>query len=201
MPGRSDGSRMVRGALRPIRAAPGPVRLRRRRRRGSARIRTRVRRASCWRPPPPAVRCGWRSTASCAPATRRCAQPRMAEQAARGCRNLTVRFAAEPGAPGLGAPAPAVRPAARTSTLTRVCTTVAAAGRRCRRPSRCGCAAIFCDGGTFIADATASTSGTSAADVDRLIWRTVGACSPTTTRRATASARSSASERESTRVP
>ena len=38
--------------------------------------------------------------------------------------------------------------------------------------------AVFCDGRTFIADATGSTSGMTAADVDRLVWRTVGALFP-----------------------
>ena len=37
---------------------------------------------------------------------------------------------------------------------------------------------LICDGRTFIADATGSTSGTSAADVDRLVWRTVGTLFP-----------------------
>ena len=38
--------------------------------------------------------------------------------------------------------------------------------------------AIFCDGGAFIADASAVAEGTTAADVERLIWRTTGRLFP-----------------------
>ena len=103
-------------------------------------------------------------------------QPRLAGQAARGIRGLSVRFTDEPGAPGAARlllvfdPPPSL-------DVKRVCAAPPLpAAVPSAEPLRL--LAIFCDGGTFIADATGSTPGTTAADVDRLVWRTVGRLFP-----------------------
>lgn len=103
-------------------------------------------------------------------------QPRLAQQAARGVPNLTVRFTEAPGAPGSAMLLLLFDPPADLQ-LKQVCaTTPLPAAVPSAEPLRL--IAVFCDGRTFIADATGSTSGTSAADVDRLVWRTVGTLFP-----------------------
>ena len=103
-------------------------------------------------------------------------QPRMAEQAARGVQNLRVRFTEAPGAPGSAMLLLLFDPPAELD-LKRVCATwPLPASVSSAEPLRL--VAVFCDGRTFVADATGSTSGATAADIDRLIWRTVGALFP-----------------------
>lgn len=103
-------------------------------------------------------------------------QPRIAEQAARGVQNLRVRFTETAGAPG-SAMLLLLFDAPAGLDLKRVCaTSPLPASVPSAEPLRL--VAVFCDGRTFIADATGSASGTTAADVDRLIWRTVGALFP-----------------------
>lgn len=103
-------------------------------------------------------------------------QPRMAEQAARGVQNLRVRFTEAPGAPGSAVLLLLFDPPAGLD-LKRVCAT-SPLPASVSSPEPLRLVAVFCDGRTFIADASGSTSGTTAADVDRLIWRTVGALFP-----------------------
>ena len=101
---------------------------------------------------------------------------RAAEQAARGIKGLDVRFAPPPAAKGparlvlLFDPPQGVRP-------QRVCNVdalpAAVPGERPRRLQ-----AIFCDGSTFVADATSATEGRTLADLDRLVWRTTGRLFP-----------------------
>jgi len=103
-------------------------------------------------------------------------QPRIAEQAARGVRNMTVHFTDEPGGVGsarllLLFDAPAAIDVRRLCSAPTLPPSAPSA-----EPLRLR--AIFCDGGAFIADAASATTGTTAADVDRLIWRTVGALFP-----------------------
>jgi hypothetical protein len=102
--------------------------------------------------------------------------PRMAEHAARGVRNLTVQFAAEPGPPGAPRLLLLFDPPDDLD-VKRVCP-ASSLPPSVPSPEPLRLRAVFCDGGTFIADATGTTTGTTAADVDRLIWRTVGALFP-----------------------
>jgi hypothetical protein len=103
-------------------------------------------------------------------------QPRIAEQAARGVRNMTVRFTGEPDGAGSARLLLLFDPPAAIDVET-VCTAPSLPpSEPSAEPLRLR--AIFCDGGTFIADTASATTGTTAADVDRLIWRTVGALFP-----------------------
>ena len=102
--------------------------------------------------------------------------PRMAEQAARGVRGLTVRFTTEPGQPGSARLLLLFDPPDDVNVL-RVCT-ASPLPPAVPSPEPLRLLAVFCDGGTFIADASTTTTGTSAADIDRLIWRAVAALFP-----------------------
>lgn len=101
---------------------------------------------------------------------------RMGEQAARGVRGMQVAFTDGPGAVGSARLVLLFDPPEDVD-VKRVCT---AAPLPPSVPSSepLRLRAVFCDGGSFIADAASSTTGTTAADVDRLIWRTVGALFP-----------------------
>lgn len=96
-------------------------------------------------------------------------------QAARGVRGLDVRFGAPPEATGpsrlllLFDPSRELRPTA-VCNEERLPGSEPAAGTRLH--------AVFCDGGQFVADARAATSGSTAAEVERLIWRTTGRLFP-----------------------
>ena len=103
-------------------------------------------------------------------------QPRLAEQAARGVANLSVRFTGTPGAPGSAMLLLLFDPPAELD-LKRVCGT-APLPAAVPSPEPLRLVAVFCDGRTFIADATGSTTGVTAADVDRLVWRTVSILFP-----------------------
>ena len=103
-------------------------------------------------------------------------QPRLAQRAARGVPNLTVRFSEAPGAPGSAMLLLLFDPPADVQLKQACATAPLPAAVPSAEPLRL--VAVFCDGRTFIADATGSTSGTSAADVDRLVWRTVGTLFP-----------------------
>lgn len=102
--------------------------------------------------------------------------PRMAEQAAQGVRGMRVAFTDGPSAAGSARLILLFDPPEDVD-VKRVCTaaplppSVPSSG-----PLRLR--AIFCDGGSFIAGSSASTTGTNATDVDRLIWRTVGVLFP-----------------------
>jgi hypothetical protein len=103
-------------------------------------------------------------------------EARAAEQAARGIKGLDVRFAGKPEATGparlllLFDPPAGTRPtvACNAGALPEP---LADAG-----PTRLR--AVFCNGGAFVADASATTEGRSLADLDRLIWRTTGRLFP-----------------------
>lgn len=103
-------------------------------------------------------------------------QPRLAEQAARGVRNMRVKFTDAPGAPGSAMLVLLFDPPAGLD-LQRVCAS-SPLPASVPSPEPLRLVAVFCDGRTFIADATGSTSGVTAADVDRLVWRTVGVLFP-----------------------
>ena len=103
-------------------------------------------------------------------------QPRLAEQAARGVPNLNVRFTGAPGAPGSAMLLLLFDPPAELD-LKRVCASTPLPAS-VPSPEALRLVAVFCDGRTFIADATGSTAGVTAADVDRLVWRTVGILFP-----------------------
>ena len=100
----------------------------------------------------------------------------LGEQAARGIRGLNVRFDPSPATGGAAKlilvfdPPPELRPRA-------VCAAAAPPPPQ-QSPPPVRLQAIFCDGGTFIADTTASAEGTSRADLDRLLWRVAGALFP-----------------------
>ena len=102
--------------------------------------------------------------------------PRLAEQAARGVRNLAVTFTDGPGAVGSARLLLLFDPPEEMDMM-RVCQT-APLPAAVPSPEPLRLRAVFCDAGTFIADSSASTSGTSAADIDRLVWRTVGSLFP-----------------------
>ena len=101
---------------------------------------------------------------------------RLAGEAARGVRGMDVRFAEPPTAIGsarlilLFDPPPNTRPRAVCAAPLPPAPVSAAPPLRLQ--------AIFCDGGAFIADATGTTEGNTAADVDRLVWRTTGRLFP-----------------------
>lgn len=100
----------------------------------------------------------------------------VAEQAARGVVRMAVRFAEQPEATGsarlllLFDPPPDV-------PARRVCT-AALLPRPVDSPPPLRLQAIFCDGGAFIADASAVAEAGTAAEVERLIWRTTGRLFP-----------------------
>jgi len=101
---------------------------------------------------------------------------RLGEQAARGVRGLKVRFEEPPAATGSARlvlvfdPPSNLRPRAVCSAAAPEPEVQPGAPTRLQ--------AIFCDGGTFIADSTASAAGATAADIDRLVWRAVGTLFP-----------------------
>lgn len=96
--------------------------------------------------------------------------------AARGIKGLGVRFAQPPEASGsarlllLFDPPPGTRP-------TQACNAA-----ELPAPAPTGVPvrlhAVFCDGGGYVADAEATTSGRTRAEVERLIWRTTRALFP-----------------------
>jgi hypothetical protein len=102
--------------------------------------------------------------------------PRLAEQAARGVRNLRVTFTEGPGAVGSARLILLFDPPDGID-VEKVC---AASPLPAAVPSSgpLRLRAIFCDADTFIADSSATTTGTTAADIDRLVWRTVGVLFP-----------------------
>jgi hypothetical protein len=102
--------------------------------------------------------------------------PRLAEQAARGVRGLNVRFAPEPGSAGSARLLLLFDPPAEPD-IRRVCAAPTLPAS-VPSPEPLRLRAVCCDGGTFIADTEASTGGTNAADIDRLVWRAVGALFP-----------------------
>ncbi len=102
--------------------------------------------------------------------------PRLAEQAARGIRNLDVHFTDGPEAVGSARLVLLFDPP-EDLNVERVCA-ASSLPASVPSPEPLRLRAVFCDAGTFIADSSASTSGTGAADIDRLIWRTVGALFP-----------------------
>ena len=124
------------------------------RRSGSGRIPTRGSRASCWPPRRPTgpVRLEVNGIVRASDTT--VLQPRMAEQAARGVRkHERARSRMAPVAPARRRLMLVVRSAARMSTSRRSCTaSPLPAAVPCPEPLRLR--AIFCDGGTFIADST-----------------------------------------------
>lgn len=101
---------------------------------------------------------------------------RLAEQAARGVRNLRVAFTDGPGAVGSARVVLLFDPPDGLD-VEKVCATPTLPAA-VPSPEPLRLRAIFCDADTFIADSTATTTGTSAADIDRLVWRTVGALFP-----------------------
>ena len=102
--------------------------------------------------------------------------PQMAEQAARGVRGMSVAFTDGAGASGSARLVLLFDPPEDVN-VRRACTALPLPPS-VPSPEPLRLRAIFCDGGTFIADSSASASGTNAADIDRLIWRTVGALFP-----------------------
>lgn len=96
-------------------------------------------------------------------------------QAARGVRGIDLQFGAPPEATGsarlllLFNPDRELRP-------TAVCNEEHLPGREPAAGTRLH--AVFCNGGQFVADANAATSGSTAAEVERLIWRTTGRLFP-----------------------
>ena len=101
---------------------------------------------------------------------------RLAEQAARGVRNLRVTFTEAPTGAGSAWLLLLFDPPENLDVL-RVCgTSPLPAAVPSTEPLRLQ--AVFCDAGTFIADSTGTTTGTTAADIDRLVWRTVGVLFP-----------------------
>jgi hypothetical protein len=107
---------------------------------------------------------------------------RLAEQAARGVRNVSVTFTDGPAAVGSARLLLLFDPPKDLNVL-RVCT-ASPLPAAVPSPEPLQLRAVFCDAGTFIADSLASTTGTGtgtgagAGDIDRLVWRTVGALFP-----------------------
>lgn len=101
---------------------------------------------------------------------------RIAQQAARGITGMTVRFAPEPEGQGTTRLLLLFDPPSDFDPK-RVCGAGTLPASE-PSPEPLQLRAVFCDGGVFIADTTGSTTGTNATDVDRLIWRTVGALFP-----------------------
>lgn len=103
--------------------------------------------------------------------------PEVAAEAARGIQGLNVRF--EPAAsplPGSGArllllfdPPPDVAPRV-------ACISAAPPAPVPQSPAKLQ--ALFCDGGTFIADATSTAEGDLTAQTRRMIWRTTARLFP-----------------------
>ena len=100
----------------------------------------------------------------------------LGEQAARGIRGLNVHF--DPTAAATGSarlvlvfdPPTNLRPRA-------VCAASAPLlPQESSPPARVQ--AIFCDGGTFIADSTTTAAGATLADIDRIVWRVAGTLFP-----------------------
>ncbi len=101
--------------------------------------------------------------------------PQVAAQAARGVTNMAVRFEERPSAAGAARLILMFNP---PPLAARQICTIAALPKPAAAEQPLRLQAIFCDAGTFIADATAVAEGTAAPDVERLIWRTTGRLFP-----------------------
>jgi len=102
--------------------------------------------------------------------------PDVATEAARGVKGLTVRFAEPPEATGparlllLFDPPAQARPGTACNARSLP--------EPAPEPAATRLHALFCNGGALVADAVATTPGRTPAEVERLIWRTIGQLFP-----------------------